>query len=430
MHIDNNSNKKVFPFQANELESLKLKMLNWLQPFSIFSYLCTNSNYTTSGSYELLIGVAAEDDPCFGMDTIKLANNQDWYFGHIAYTYKSYVEEHLVNTLPVFNGFPTSLFYKPAIVIYIARNSLDLVIVADQDPLLIYNQIMSAPSVVAPIQEALVFTSSESQTAYVDKIHRIQDHIKKGDCYELNYCVVSSAKMMHTSPLQVFASLMKHSPSPFAAYYKYKHQQVLCASPERFLAKNGNTVLSQPIKGTIKRGLTLEQDECQKEILLNSSKELAEHIMIVDLVRNDLARIAELGTVEVAELFKVYTFPQVHHLISTIQCQLKEGVEFKDIVKALFPMGSMTGAPKIMVMQLIEQLELYQRGLFSGAIGYVSPNGDFDFNVVIRSFFIDEIAQSIAIASGGAITIDSDPLQEWEELKLKVKALESLFYKA
>jgi para-aminobenzoate synthetase component 1 len=239
---------------------------------------------------------------------------------------------------------------------------------------------------VPPIQEALVFSSSETQTDYQAKIQRIQDHIRKGDCYELNYCVVANAKMLHTSSLQVFASLMKHSPSPFAAYYKNKHQQVVCASPERFLAKNGNTVLSQPIKGTIKRGLTLEQDEHQKEILLNSSKELAEHIMIVDLVRNDLARIAELGSVEVAKLIKVYTFPQVHHLISSIQCQLKEGVNFKDIIKALFPMGSMTGAPKIMVMQLIEQLELYQRGLFSGAIGYVSPNGDFDFNVVIRSF--------------------------------------------
>ena len=429
MRIDNNSNKKAFPFQANELESLKLKMLNWLQPFSIFSYLCTNSICTTSGRYELLIGVAAEDAPCFGIDAIELTNNQDWYFGHIAYTYKSYVEEDLINTLPVFNGFPTSLFFKPAIVIYIERDSLDLVIVSP-DPDLIYAQILQSRSTVPPIQETLVFSSSETQTDYQAKIQRIQDHIIKGDCYELNYCVVANAKMLHTSSLQVFASLMKHSPSPFAAYYKNKHQQVVCASPERFLAKNGNTVLSQPIKGTIKRGLTLEQDEHQKEILLNSSKELAEHIMIVDLVRNDLARIAELGTVQVAELFKVYTFPQVHHLISSIQCQLKEGVNFKDIIKALFPMGSMTGAPKIMVMQLIEQLELYQRGLFSGAIGYVSPNGDFDFNVVIRSFFIDEIAQSIAIASGGAITTDSDPLQEWDELKLKVKALESLFQKA
>lgn len=429
MRIDNNSNKKTFPFQANELESLKLKMLNWLQPFSIFSYLCTNSICTTSGRYELLIGVAEEDAPCFGIDAIKLTNNQDWYFGHIAYTYKSYVEEDLINTLPVFNGFPTSLFFKPAIVIYIERDSLDLVIVSP-DPDLIYAQILQSRSTVPPIQETLVFSSSETQTDYQAKIQRIQDHIIKGDCYELNYCVVANAKMLHTSSLQVFASLMKHSPSPFAAYYKNKHQQVVCASPERFLAKNGNTVLSQPVKGTIKRGLTLEQDEHQKEILLNSSKELAEHIMIVDLVRNDLARIAELGSVEVAKLIKVYTFPQVHHLISSIQCQLKEGVNFKDIIKALFPMGSMTGAPKIMVMQLIEQLELYQRGLFSGAIGYVSPNGDFDFNVVIRSFFIDGIAQSIAIASGGAITTDSDPLQEWDELKLKVKALESLFQKA
>ena len=426
MRIDNNNNKKAFPFQANELEFLKLKMLNWLQPFSIFSYLCTNSIYTTSGRYELLIGVAAEDTPFYGIEAIKLSENQDWHFGHIAYTYKSLVEKQLANTLPVFNVFPTSLFYTPAIVIYIERTSLNLVIVSP-DPDLIYAQIIQSRDTVPPIQEALIFSATETQADYQAKIQRIQEHIRKGDCYELNYCVVANATLLHTSSLQVFASLMKHSPSPFAAYYKNKHQQVVCASPERFLAKSGNTILSQPIKGTAKRGLTLELDEIQKEKLFNASKEIAEHVMIVDLVRNDLARIAKLGTVEVSALLKVYTFPQVHHLISTIQCQLKEGVRFEEIIKALFPMGSMTGAPKIMVMQLIEQLELYQRGLFSGAIGYVSPNGDFDFNVVIRSFFINEKEHSIAIASGGAITIDSDPEQEWEELKLKVKALESLF---
>lgn len=429
MRIDNNNNKKAFPFQANELETLKLKMLNWLQPFSIFSYLCTNSIYTTSGRYELLIGIAAEDTSFYNVETIALSENQYWYFGHIAYAYKSFVEKQLANTLPVFNEFPTSFFYKPSIVIYIERDSLDLVI-ASPNPDSIYAQIMQSKDAVPPIQEALIFSATETQEAYYAKIQRIQEHIRKGDCYELNYCVVANATLLHTSSLQVFASLMKHSPAPFAAYYKNKHQQVICASPERFLAKDGNTVLSQPIKGTIKRGLSLEQDEHQKEILFNSSKEVAEHIMIVDLVRNDLARIAKLGTVEVSALLNVYTFPQVHHMISTIQCQLKEGVRFEEIIKALFPMGSMTGAPKIMVMQLIEQLELYQRGLFSGAIGYISPNGDFDFNVVIRSFFINEKDHSIAIASGGAITVDSDPQQEWEELKLKVKALESLFQKA
>jgi para-aminobenzoate synthetase component 1 len=430
MRIENNRNKKAFPFQSHELEAMKLKMLNWLQPFSIFSYLCTNQNYTTKGTYELLIGLAADDATLYDIESITNEAHQDWYFGHIAYTYKSFVEKQLENSLPVFNAFPPTLFFRPTSVIYIERNSQSLVIESVQNPILIYNQIMSAQSNVEPIQETLDFETSESQADYITKIKRIQEHIRMGDCYELNYCVVAQSKLQQTAALQVFASLMQHSPAPFAAYYKFKHQHVLCASPERFLAKTDQLLYSQPIKGTIKRGHDLEQDEIQKNTLSNASKELAEHVMIVDLVRNDLARVAKLGTVEVTELLKVYTFPQVHHLISTIQCQLKEGISFTQIIKALFPMGSMTGAPKIMVMQLIEALELYQRGLFSGSIGYISPTGDFDFNVVIRSFFINTLDRSIAIASGGAITIDSDPQQEWEELKLKVKALESLFYKA
>ena len=218
--------------------------------------------------------------------------------------------------------------------------------------------------------------------------------------------------------------------SAFATFLKIDNQYLLCASPERYLKKEGAKIISQPIKGTAKRLVDLQEDQKTATALSKDIKERSENIMIVDLVRNDLARVAKLGTVEVTELLKVYTFPQVHHLISTIQCQLKEGISFTQIIKALFPMGSMTGAPKIMVMQLIEALELYQRGLFSGSIGYISPTGDFDFNVVIRSFFINTLDRSIAIASGGAITIDSDPQQEWEELKLKVKALESLFYKA
>jgi len=422
MRIDNNRNKKAFPFQSHELEVMKLKMLNWLQPFSIFSYLCTNQNYTTKGTYEIIIGVATDDATLYDIEDITNEAQQDWFFGHIAYNYKSFVEKQLENTLPVFNTFSPTLFYRPTSVIYIERNSQSLVIESDQDPILVYNQIISAQSVVKPIQETLDFETSESQADYITKIKRIQEHIRMGDCYELNYCVVVQSKLQQTAALQVFASLMQHSPAPFAAYYKFKHQHVLCASPERFLAKTDQLLYSQPIKGTIKRGHDLEQDEIQKTNLSNASKELAEHVMIVDLVRNDLARVAKLGTVEVTELLKVYTFPQVHHLISTIQCQLKEGISFTQIIKALFPMGSMTGAPKIMVMQLIEALELYQRGLFSGSIGYISPTGDFDFNVVIRSFFINTLDQSI--------TIDSDPQQEWEELKLKVKALESLFYKA
>ena len=283
MRIENNRNKKAFPFQSQELETMKLKMLNWLQPFSIFSYLCTNQNYTTKGTYELLIGLAADDASLYSIEDIANEAHQDWYFGHIAYTYKSFVEKQLENSLPVFNAFLPTLFFRPTSVIYIERNSQSLVIESDQDPILIYNQIMSAQSMVEPIQETLDFETSESQVDYITKIKRIQEHIRMGDCYELNYCVVAQSKLQQTAALQVFASLMQHSPAPFAAYYKFKHQHVLCASPERFLAKTDQLLYSQPIKGTIKRGHDLEQDEIQKNTLSNASKELEELLRDIKL---------------------------------------------------------------------------------------------------------------------------------------------------
>ncbi|MFN5942726.1 MAG: chorismate-binding protein, partial [Bacteroidota bacterium] len=244
MCIDNNRNKKAFPFQSHELEVMKLKMLNWLQPFSIFSYLCTNQNYTTKGTYEIIIGVATDDTKLYNIEDIANEAQQDWFFGHIAYNYKSFVEKQLENTLPVFNTFSPTLFYRPTSVIYIERNSQSLVIESDQDPILIYNQVMSAQSIVEPIQETLDFVTSESQADYITKIKRIQEHIRMGDCYELNYCVVVQSKLQQTAALQVFASLMQHSPAPFAAYYKFKHQHVLCASPERFLAKTDQMLYS------------------------------------------------------------------------------------------------------------------------------------------------------------------------------------------
>ena len=280
-----------------------------------------------------------------------------------------------------------------------------------------FASVVDAPLPVAQWQGIdASWSSSQTQSEYQSNVEKIKEKIAAGDIYQVNLCRVLSTKSKQ--PLQGLANrLQQDNPAPFASYLRLPNLEIASASPELFLKRDGAIIKSTPIKGTSKTDNFGEKDR-------------AENVMIVDLVRNDLARVAKLGTVEVTELLKVYTFPQVHHMISTIQCQLKEGISFTQIIKALFPMGSMTGAPKIMVMQLIEALELYQRGLFSGSIGYISPTGDFDFNVVIRSFFINTLDRSIAIASGGAITIDSDPQQEWEELKLKVKALESLFYKA
>jgi para-aminobenzoate synthetase component 1 len=223
--------------------------------------------------------------------------------------------------------------------------------------------------------------------------------------------------------LQVYADLLKKSPVPFGAFVKSNGCYLMCASPERFLKKTGNRMLSQPIKGTSKRGVNEAEDIALKQALLNSEKERAENLMIVDLVRNDLARSAKTGTVKVEELFGIYSFEQVHQMISTVSATLADGIHWVDALKYAFPMGSMTGAPKISAMHLIEQYERTARGLYSGAVGYITPEGDFDFNVVIRSLQYNSINQFLNFEVGGAITYDSIPEKEYEECLIKAGAI-------
>nr|MBA3971024.1 anthranilate synthase component I family protein [Bacteroidota bacterium] len=221
----------------------------------------------------------------------------------------------------------------------------------------------------------------------------------------------------------VYKKLNTISSAPFSAYCKFGSHYVLCASPERFLQKCGNTLISQPIKGTIKRAENPKEDEKLKIELRSNKKEQSENVMIVDLVRNDLSRIAQKGSVKVNELFGIYSFKQVHQMISTVSCELKEGLTFTDILKTTFPMGSMTGAPKVSAMKLIEQYETTKRGLYSGAIGYIRPNGDFDFNVVIRSILYNADKKALSFMAGSAITDKADAFQEYDECLLKAKAM-------
>jgi para-aminobenzoate synthetase component 1 len=202
---------------------------------------------------------------------------------------------------------------------------------------------------------------------------------------------------------------------------------MMCASPERYLHKHGNTILSQPIKGTARRGTDTGSDNEIKTALQSSIKDRAENVMIVDLVRNDIARSCKTGSVKVEELFGIYTFPQVHQMISTITGQLKEEEPFTNAIRYSFPMGSMTGAPKVKVMELVEKYEHSRRELFSGTVGYISPEGNFDFNVIIRSLFYNAATRYLSYQTGGAITYDSTPEQEWEEMRLKAWALEKIF---
>ena len=263
-----------------------------------------------------------------------------------------------------------------------------------------------------------------SKKEYVETIGKLKKHILRGDCYEINYCMEFFATDTIVDPLVVYQKLSKHSPNPFSALYKLEDKWLICASPERFLKREGNKILSQPIKGTSSRYLKDDKkDKESKEDLFASEKDRSENVMVVDLVRNDLARVCKEGTVHVDELFGIYSFPQVHQMISTVSGELNDQISFTEIIKATFPMGSMTGAPKRKVMELIEKYEKSKRGIFSGAVGYIKAGGDFDFNVVIRSIMYNASKEYLSYMAGSGITFYSDAEKEYEECLLKAEAM-------
>lgn len=269
---------------------------------------------------------------------------------------------------------------------------------------------------------------SLDRKTYNRKLKTILNHIQLGDIYEMNFCFPFEGDG-EIDPYTVYELLCNSSPAPFSCFYKLKENFLLCSSPERFIQKTGSKIISQPIKGTAKRGSTIVEDEELKSDLYNNEKERSENVMIVDLVRNDLSRIAERGSVHVDELFGIYSFPSVHQMISTVSAAMRNDVSFTGILKALFPMGSMTGAPKIRAMEIINEQEEFNRGLYSGSVGYIKPNGDFDLNVVIRSILYNSVQKKISIPVGSAITAASDPDKEYDECLLKANALLSVLSK-
>jgi para-aminobenzoate synthetase component 1 len=267
----------------------------------------------------------------------------------------------------------------------------------------------------------LAWSATETQKTYLDKIEEIKECIRQGVFYEMNFC-----QQFHTTaqvdPYELFKLLNQTSPSPFACFYKLGKRYLIGASPERFLKKTGRVLMSQPIKGTARR--KGGNDNQERVDLESSEKDRAENIMIVDLVRNDLSKVSKVGSVQVQELCGVYSYPTVHQLISTVQSELENEVGFSGILEALFPMGSMTGAPKLEVMKHIDRMEGFKRGIYSGSIGYWN-RGDFDLNVVIRSLEYEEPRLTYAV--GGAITFDSVGEEEWEECQIKAGSLRRLF---
>ncbi|WKK84804.2 aminodeoxychorismate synthase component I [Marivirga arenosa] len=263
-----------------------------------------------------------------------------------------------------------------------------------------------------------------SRDEYINTVKKLKNHIEEGDIYEINYCINFSVDVKDLDPFHVFNELCNNSPAPFGSFLKLDHQYIISASPERFIKLKDSKIISQPIKGTAKRGTSKNEDEFLKKQLFESEKERAENMMIVDLVRNDLAKSSESGSVKVDEIFSIYSFQQVHQMISTISSKKKKEIHPVKVIENAFPMGSMTGAPKIRAMQLIEDYENSKRNVFSGSIGYFNGLNEFDFNVLIRSIYYDEKLKKLNYEVGSAITYDADPEAEYDECLLKAKAIE------
>jgi para-aminobenzoate synthetase component 1 len=402
-----------------------------------FDHLCyynSNKNYNSDQQTEfdalLAVGVSQEiviknNESVFSELQNFYEKNRGWLFGFLNYDLKNCIED-LSSQNHDGHEFPLLHFFSPKVVIQINNETLQLQYddnnTSAEEAQNIYDIAFSEPAQLSTTGKFEIHNRI-SKEEYINTFYKIKHHIERGDIYEINLCQEFYSENAEIDPPSVFNKLDKTSLAPFSAFCKFNEHYILSASPERFLKKKGNKIISQPMKGTIKRAEDKIKDEELKQRLRNDKKEQNENVMIVDLVRNDLSKIAKRGTVNVDELFGIYSFPQVHQMISSISCELKEKISFTDILKATFPMGSMTGAPKVSAMKIIEETETTMRSAYSGALGYIDPNGDFDFNVIIRSILYNSKNKYLSFMTGSAITSKAEAETEYEECLLKAKAM-------
>ncbi len=396
-------------------------MLNWSQQFSICSLFDSHQYSNNYSSFDCIMAVGSLDS--IVLNTTDYAalqkftqQNNRWLFGHISFEFHDLIKVDSSKKDRI--GFPLLHLYEPAIIIQI--NDTEVSITAGiLSPEKIFEEINNISSSMQETSSAAL-QPAISKAEYLRIIKSLQNHILRGDCYEINFCQEFYGEAIDLSPYELYKKLSTVSPTPFSSFYRMEDKFLTCSSPERFLKKKGHKIIAQPIKGTIPRNLLNEQkDETLKTSLYHSEKDRSENVMIVDLMRNDLSRIALEGTVKVEELFGIYSFPQVHQMISTVTGVISAETSFADIIRETFPMGSMTGAPKKRVLELIDQFEPVRRGLYSGSVGYITPGGDFDFNVVIRSILYNATDKTASYQVGSGITFYSNAEDEYEECLLK-----------
>ncbi|MCR9226589.1 MAG: anthranilate synthase component I family protein [Flavobacteriaceae bacterium] len=417
-------------FKIKSLLQSKEALFWWSKKFGMVVWLDSNFHQDQYSSFEACLAVGESQK----FETINalhdyLENEKDWLFGYFSYDVKNELEDLASNN---FDGleFPAVQFFQPVKVIRIKDDELHFSYLNEvaQEIEEDYTEIRDHVSLQLKSEprDSVKIKMRIHKDAYVEKAHHFLEHIHRGDIYEANFCQEFYAEDATIDPWETYQKLNGISEPPFATFARFNDNYLICASPERYLKKKAQKVISQPIKGTARRGVDEREDEKIKKDLAQDSKERSENIMITDLVRNDLSKSAIKGSVDVTEICKPHTFKQVHQLISTIVSKVSKDKHPLELIKETFPMGSMTGAPKISAMKIIEDLEESKRGLYSGAVGYFFPNGDFDFNVVIRSILYNASKKYVSFSVGSAITAKSNPEREYEECLLKAKAMRTV----
>ncbi|WP_029033500.1 anthranilate synthase component I family protein [Salinimicrobium terrae] len=417
---------------------IKEVLLNWARQFNEVVWFDSNGHRDQYSQYDAVLAVdaftAIQTDAFEAFNKLKeyQETTRDWIFGYLSYDLKNDVENLESENYDGLN-FPELFFFQPKKILFLKGNELELRYLkmvddeVEEDLEHILQKGDFQKEFFSREGNSVKMQARISKEDYVQKVEKMQFHIQRGDIYEANFCQEFYAEGVEFDPLQKFMALNAISRPPFATFLKNYDQYLLSASPERYLQKNGDQLITQPIKGTAPRArFDPEKDEMLALQLEQDPKERSENVMIVDLVRNDLSKTAKKGSVEVVELCKVYSYPQVHQMISTVKAILDSGIPAVEVLRTTFPMGSMTGAPKISAMEIIEELEETKRGLYSGAVGYFDPSGDFDFNVVIRSILYNATAKYVSFSVGGAITSRSVPENEYRECLVKAAALKQV----
>ncbi|GEO04966.1 para-aminobenzoate synthase [Adhaeribacter aerolatus] len=414
------------------INDFKQKALSWADTYKVVAFYEPNHIPYPYQGFENILAVSNTTEQlihpyhAFSGLSNALAATEQILCGFLSYDLKNQVEK-LKSQNPDYLGFPLVYFFEPEIAFYFDAEGFEVKSRQAADIPQILAAIKSTPTTTFVSETKIEIEHRTSRQQYLHTVKAIQQNILEGDVYELNYCVEFFSPEAIINPAATFWALNQASPTPFAGFFKLYDKYLLCASPERSLKKEGSKLISQPIKGTIRRSPDPKEDARLREQLRTSEKEIAENMMIMDLVRNDLAKSSAIGSVKVEEMFGIYGFQHLYQMITTVTSTIRPGCSVPEAIKNAFPMGSMTGAPKIRAMELIEQYETTRRGLFSGSLGYIKPNGDFDLNVVIRSLQYNASSRYLSYMVGSAITYDSDPEQEYEECLLKAKAILEIF---